>query len=131
MNEKYDFPPSMRLRSSDEFRRVYNFKQSVADDVLIVYGRPNQLARPRIGLSVSKKIGNAVQRNRWKRHIREAFRLTRHQFPYAIDVVVLPRRDAQLDGTRIRQSLVALVHRLQRKLLRGGPPNSHSQRKRP
>ena len=54
------FPKKDRLRSAADFKRVYDRKCSVSDAWLIVYGLPNELGHSRVGLSVSRKIGNAV-----------------------------------------------------------------------
>ena len=71
------FRPADRIRKQADFDRVYNARAYVADDMLVINGSTNELTHSRLGLSVSRKVGNAVARNRWKRLIREAFRLSR------------------------------------------------------
>jgi ribonuclease P protein component len=85
------FPARYRLRSAADFARVYQRRASASDDLLLVYARENGLGHARLGLSVSRKVGGAVKRNRWKRILREAFRLSREELPTGIDVVVIPR----------------------------------------
>ena len=85
------FTRLMRLRKNVDFRKVFNTRSSVADQLLVVYAMPNGLPQARLGVSVSKKHGNAVKRNRWKRAIREAFRLNQAQIPQGFDYVVLPK----------------------------------------
>ena len=77
------FRPEDRIRKQADFDRVYKARVYVADDVLVINGDANGLAHSRLGLSMSRKVGNAVTRNRWKRLIREAFRLSREQLPTA------------------------------------------------
>jgi ribonuclease P protein component len=108
-----------RILRGPDFARVYRRRCSVADDVLIVHGAKNELDTPRLGLTVSRKVGGAVTRNRWKRAIREAFRLLREDLPEGIDLVVTPRRGAEPGAEPVRDSLVRLARRVERKLARG------------
>jgi ribonuclease P protein component len=110
----FSFGRQFRIRSPAEFDRVYAAKVFAADDVLIVNACGNDLPHPRLGLSVSKKVGNAVVRNLWKRLIREAFRLSRGELPVGIDLVVRPQKGAVPDLAAIMRSLPALAHRVGR-----------------
>jgi ribonuclease P protein component len=111
----FGFPKSHRLLSRGDFDSVYNSDHFAADDVLVIRAARNDLGRTRLGLSVSRKVGNAVARNRWKRLIREAFRLQQHDLPTGMDIVVRPRKGACCDYEAIRNSIVKLSVRLKRK----------------
>lgn len=103
------------LRKAD-FDRVYQRRQSVADGVIVVYGCENGLDHPRLGLSVSRRVGPAVLRNRWKRVIREVFRRMRTELPPGIDLVVAPRQGAEPATLAVRPSLLGLAQCVERKL---------------
>jgi ribonuclease P protein component len=107
---EFKFPASRRLKAPAEFRRAYDRNRSAADSVIVVYACENGLAHPRLGVSVSRKVGGAVVRNRLKRLYREAFRLTQYELPPGVDFVLIPRVKAgepSLD--QVKSSLVALA----------------------
>lgn len=110
------FTKQHRVRRQSDFDRVYQSNAYAADDVLVVSGCANELDHARLGLSVSRKVGPAVVRNRWKRLIREAFRLQRSKLPVGIDLVVRPRRGADCDGEAIMNSLPRLALRVSKRL---------------
>lgn len=74
-----------RLTHAREFEAVYAAKCRKQRGAIMVFTKPNGLAWPRLGLSVSSRVGSAVVRNRFKRLIREAFRLRQHDFVSAPD----------------------------------------------
>jgi putative membrane protein insertion efficiency factor/ribonuclease P protein component len=88
---RQSFPKTLRVRQQADFDRAYQARLFAADDVLVVNACPTDLPHPRLGLSVSKKVGNAVARNRWKRLIREAFRLLQAELPGGVDLIVRPQ----------------------------------------
>lgn len=114
------FPKTSRLLNRHEFDTVFRRKCSAADDRLIVYGIENNLDRPRLGLVVSKKVGNAVVRGRWKRLLREAFRLTQHELP-PLDLVLLPRGGVEPVLEPLKFSLGKLAWQVSRRLKRASP----------
>ena len=109
------FPRKYRLRTRADFQRVYDADTVAADQCLVVRGCANGLDYSRLGLSVSRKVGPAVLRNRWKRLIREAFRRTRDQTAPGLDLIVRPRAGASPDFRQIAESLPKLAEQLARK----------------
>ena len=112
------FDKKDRLRSQRDFDLVYQGDHFAADDVLVIRARKNEIGQLRLGLSVSKKVGNAVVRNRWKRRIREAFRVQKADLPYSLDIVVRPKRGAKCDSAAIHRSIGRLIARLNKKVNR-------------
>jgi ribonuclease P protein component len=116
------FPPEHRVRKPEDFNRIYQSRNFAADDVLVVNGDRNGLLHPRLGLSVSKKVGSAVVRNRWKRLIREAFRLSQSELPTGIDLIVRPQNGASPNLEAISRSLAALSRRIAKRAERQQRP---------
>jgi len=116
------FPKCLRLQTSPQFAAVYEVRQSVGDNLLVVHGRISGLPHARLGLTVSRRVGNAVVRNRWKRALREAFRQVRHRLP-ALDLVVTPRPGIEPNVAELKRALPALVGRVEKRLRTGVPPH--------
>ena len=79
------------LKSSFDFRAVYKTHNSIADKYLIMYVRENSLGSTRLGISVSKNVGNSVVRHRLTRLIRETMRLHEDEVNSSLDIVVVVR----------------------------------------
>ncbi len=110
------YPKCLRLRSGQEFDAVFACNIVAVDRVLVVHARSTALSSMRLGLSISKRTGNAPLRNKWKRLIREAFRRQRSNFTGGMDIVVRPRKGSQPEYSSVANSLRKLVERLQKQL---------------
>ncbi len=85
-----------RLTRSADFDRVYRRGRSHANRYLVMYAfpRPHDEGEPRLGVSVGRKVGGAVERNRVKRLLREAFSVASPRLPRDFDFVLVARPDA-------------------------------------
>ncbi len=110
------FRPQQHLRTPAEFERVYRARASASDGLMVVYGLPNDGPHVRLGLSVSRKVGNAVVRNRWKRILREVFRLQTARLPPQTDLIVVARRAEPPTLAEAMASLVGLAAAVARRL---------------
>ena len=81
---------SCALKLNHIFRRLYH-TSAVANSFLVLYARPNKLDINRVGITVSKKLGHAVVRNRVRRRLREVYRLNEGLFQSGWDIVVVAR----------------------------------------
>lgn len=116
------FRAAQHLRRGADFERIYARQCRGSDQHLLIFADVNQLSCTRIGLSVSKKHGSAVRRNRLKRLLREAFRLTQHQLPTGLDLILIPRQGIASTLADYCQSLARSVKYISRKL--PPPPRS-------
>ena len=92
------------LKSNPDFRRLYNRGISITDPALVIYYSKNRAGICRIGITTSKKIGNAVERNRSRRVIREAFRQVCPNLNPCYDIVMVARSKTKyLKSTRIEE----------------------------
>ncbi|MFN4904486.1 MAG: ribonuclease P protein component [Planctomycetota bacterium] len=107
-----EFPKSARVFKQRDFDRAFKSSRVIADSVLVIHVTPNGQSRCRLGISMSRKVGNAVVRNYWKRLIREAFRRRQHAFAASYDLVVRPRKGAVADYQAILDSFANCQRRL-------------------
>ena len=96
------------LKNSREFSQVYNHRKSLANKYLVMYVLPADQAYSRIGISVSKKVGNSVIRHRITRLIRESYRLNKDKLKDGYNIVVVARNTAKGKGFRDIES--AFLH---------------------
>lgn len=101
------------LKQNHLFRRLYQRGRSSAGRYIVVYCRKNGLDYNRLGLTVSTKVGHAVVRNRIRRRLREAYRLSEAQYISGYDIVIVARtRAAHTTYQELSQSLVTAMDKL-------------------
>ena len=96
------------LRKNRDFQKVYNKGKSLANRYLVMYVLNNGTSGNRLGVSVSKKVGNSVVRHRLKRLAKEAYRLHEDMFDSGLDIVVIARVTAK--GLSYKEMESALLH---------------------
>ena len=99
---------SESLKKNSDFQLVYRNGTSFANRYLVMYVWKNQLNINRIGISVSKKVGNSVVRHHLTRLIRESYRLNEEKFSCGYDLVVIVRMNGKNQGFHSIES--ALLH---------------------
>ena len=89
---------TVSLKKNKDFKRVYNKGKSLADKYLVMYILENGSMINRLGISVSKKVGNSVIRHRITRLVRESYRIREDRYKTGFDMVVVARIRAN-EGT--------------------------------
>jgi ribonuclease P protein component len=82
------FPRKIRIARSSDYQILYKTGRRVHSERFVLFGRENAVGSPRLGITVSRKVGNAVVRNRIKRLFREIFRKSSGEIPSQLDIVV-------------------------------------------
>ena len=103
---------SESLKSNRDFKNVYSKGKSYANKYLVMYVLENGTDRNRLGISVSKKVGNSVVRHRLTRLVRESYRLHEDIFNSGLDIVVVARVNAKEIGYKEVESALLHVSRL-------------------
>lgn len=96
------------LKSNSDFQKVYTEGKSLANRYLVMYQIKNGTEQNRVGISVSKKVGNSVVRHRIKRLIKESYRLNDGNFMQGYDIIVIARATAK--GKSYQEMESALMH---------------------
>ena len=99
---------SESLKKNKDFQLVYKCGKSYANKYLVMYIKENNTRKNRLGISVSKKVGNSIARHRLTRLIRESYRLQEDRFRCGIDIVVIARIGAK--GRTYKDIESALLH---------------------
>ncbi|NLI14541.1 MAG: ribonuclease P protein component [Peptococcaceae bacterium] len=101
------------LKKNKDYKNVYSRGKSVADRHLVLYFLANNSSDCRLGFTVSRKIGNAVKRNRIRRLFKEACRINKEQFTGGYDIVLLARRhNESLKYQQVEESLLKLLKKV-------------------
>ncbi|OQY59399.1 MAG: ribonuclease P protein component [Desulfobacteraceae bacterium 4572_88] len=109
------FTKADRLLKRSEFLRLSKIGKRLHNKHFLAVFHPSQENRTRLGITVTKKIGNAVTRNRIKRLSRECFRLNRHSISGSWDINIIAKKGAaNLAGDQVFSSLRNLFERIPR-----------------
>jgi len=101
------------LKKNHEFKRLYNKGKSAASQYAVVYCRRNGRGANRLGITVSTKLGGAVQRNRIKRRLKEIYRTNEKKLTAGYDIVIVARMKSKFSGYKeLENSVLSLCGKL-------------------
>ncbi|MCZ6837565.1 MAG: ribonuclease P protein component [Planctomycetota bacterium] len=122
--KSYGFPRSLRLTEKTLFLEVYDRRRKVHAGPLVVYGKPNGGPHPRLGMSIGRKVGGAVRRNRIRRLVRESFRLMQHDLPKGYDFVINVRPHEPFELAEYQRLLARAARQLHQSWTRKPEPDN-------
>ncbi len=114
---QYIWPRTCRIEKRCDFVRCYDMGRRYFSRYFVLFVYRQNEAYWRVGLAVSKKMGNAVRRNRIKRVLREFFRLHGHSLPLGLDIVAVPKRNLvgiPIDYSFVQADIYPLLGKLAR-----------------
>ena len=91
---RFSFKKEDRILKRSEFLELSRFGRKLQNECFIVFFKPGRLDRPRLGITVTRKVGKAAQRNRIKRRVREFFRLNRQHLNQNWDINIVAKSKA-------------------------------------
>jgi|LGOV01.1.fsa_nt_gb ribonuclease P protein component len=109
----FSFTPAMRLHKSSDYKKLFDLGVKYHSKHLIVFTMQKNNGPTRLGLTVSRKVGGAVTRNRLKRQLREIFRLSLSYSLENTDIMILAKKNASiLDYHQLNQELLVVCSRM-------------------
>jgi len=104
---------TFRLAKREDFNKVYRYGKSMANHQFVLYYLPQpKIEQFRLGISVSKKVGNAVVRNRLRRMIKEIVRLNKEQLAIQYDYILIVRKPAaDMDYAQMEKSIFHVIRK--------------------
>jgi ribonuclease P protein component len=123
----HTLPKSHTLRAPRDFDAVFAARVKESRGPLTILARPNDLPHARLAIQTSRRVGNAVRRNRIRRLLREAFRLMQHDLPrgrgYDLVIVVRPHEPLILaDYQRLLSGMIVKLHNAWQRRAAPSPP---------
>ncbi|HVT88746.1 MAG TPA: ribonuclease P protein component [Tepidisphaeraceae bacterium] len=109
MPAQYTFPKSRRLGGRGTFKFIRDNGVRESRGPLTLWAIPNDNKHLRLGISIGRPVGTAVQRNRIKRLLRESFRLMQHDWPFGYDLVITVRRHEPMILAEYQKLLMAMI----------------------
>lgn len=114
-DKNLSFPKTARLLKANQFRRVMKYGITFSGKFLFIQACESRKSSLKLGLTVSRKFGKATKRNRFKRLVREAFRLSQHELPPCLHLNIRPATKSSTEPSLgdVQQELRALCSRYQ------------------
>ena len=110
---RFSFKKEDRILKRSEFLELSRFGRKLQNECFIVFFKPGRLDRPRLGITVTRKVGKAAKRNRIKRLVREYFRLNRQQLKKNWDInIVAKQKAADLSSEKVFSFLQDLFEKI-------------------